>query len=84
MLISLSLAVVAIASLPATDIAPSSRFSIEPYLQDVRADSAVVVFTTEAMSVALVHYEGAAGQKGAVATAADTAFDTTVDAQCWK
>ena len=24
------------------------------------------------------------GQKGAVATAADTAFDTTVDAQCWK
>lgn len=66
MLHPLSLAIVAIASLPAADIAPSSRFSIEPYLQDVRADSAVVVFTTEAVSVALVHYEGAAGQKGAV------------------
>jgi len=63
-LLSVTLAVVA-ATVPASDVAPSSHFSMEPYLQDVRADSVVVVFATEVPSVALVHYDGASG-KGAV------------------
>ncbi|MBL9042794.1 MAG: metallophosphoesterase family protein [Myxococcales bacterium] len=55
----------AVAAAPAVDVAPSSRFAIAPYLQDVRADSVVVAFVTEAPSVALVHYDGPSG-KGAV------------------
>ena len=63
MLPSLTWAAVALSTLPATDVAPSSRFFIEPYLQDVRSDSAVVVFTTELPSVALVHIESQRGEK---------------------
>ncbi|HND10676.1 MAG TPA: metallophosphoesterase [Pseudomonadota bacterium] len=47
------------------DLAPSSRFAISPYVQDVQKDSAVIAFATDAPSMALVHFDGPGG-RGAV------------------
>ncbi len=79
MLPSLTWAAVALSTLPATDVAPSSRFFIEPYLQDVRADSVVVVFTTEQPSVALVHIESQRGEKRGIVSGPSLTHKVRID-----